>query len=157
LIGNSGAIHSGIWGLLIGGGGIGFGGLVAYFLLYMHRVVLHLLIISDVGMIFRIIIITNDPRKDIFIRSGLVLSIAIALHNFPSGIALGTSLVSTPDKFGTFFPLLLSTMLGISVGTILYVTFFEILKPEWQITGTVKGLLGLLFGLCLGGLYIVLL
>jgi hypothetical protein len=48
-------------------------------------------------------------------------------------------------------------MLGISVGTILYVTFFEILKPEWQKAGSVMGLLSILFGLCLGGLYIVLL
>ncbi|QGQ96615.1 hypothetical protein EHS13_17895 [Paenibacillus psychroresistens] len=131
MIGNSSAIHSGLWGFIIGGGGIGIGGLAAYFLLYLHRVILPLLIISAVGMIFtlvlfeivpesiqlggifltfigittgyilakqidrlfhRIIIITNDPRKDIYIRSGIVLTFAIALHNFPSGIALGSSL-----------------------------------------------------------------
>jgi ZIP family zinc transporter len=112
-------------GLIIGGGGIGFGGLAAYFILYIHRIILPLLIISAVGMIFtlvmfeiipesiqlggifftfigitagyimakqidrltyRIIIITNAPRKDTFIRSGLVLTFAIALHIFPSGI-----------------------------------------------------------------------
>lgn len=246
MIGNSSALHSVIWGLIIGGSGIGVGGLAAYFLLYIHRVILPLLIISAVGMIFtlvvfeilpesillggafftfmgitigfimakqmdrlthQIIIITNDPRKDSYIRSGIILTFAIALHNFPSGIALGTSLVSTPElakalsttmlvhaipegialgipfvlskispfaiimtalfialptgigtfigyMFGTLFPIILSLMLGLSIGTILYVTYFEILKPEWKKAQALHGFLGLLFGICLGAFYI---
>ncbi|WP_099157743.1 ZIP family metal transporter [Virgibacillus ndiopensis] len=40
----------------------------------------------------RITIITGSQQKDIFIRAGLLLAVSIALHNFPVGMALGSTI-----------------------------------------------------------------
>lgn len=39
----------------------------------------------------RVIIITDNPRKDLFIHTGLLLTLSISIHNFPMGIAFGSS------------------------------------------------------------------
>lgn len=39
----------------------------------------------------KITIITDSHQKDIFVRSGVLLTISIAIHNFPVGIALGST------------------------------------------------------------------
>jgi ZIP family zinc transporter len=100
------------------------------------------------------------------IPEGIALEIPFVLSKIsPIAVFITAIFVALPTglgtiigyKLGTFFPLLLSLMLGVSVGTILYVAFFEILKPEWQKAGAVHGLIGLLIGLCLGGFYLLLL
>ncbi|WP_235000444.1 ZIP family metal transporter [Virgibacillus dakarensis] len=40
----------------------------------------------------QITIITDSHQKDIFIRSGVLLALSIAVHNFPVGIALGPTI-----------------------------------------------------------------
>src|SRR5699024_5811259 len=40
----------------------------------------------------KITIITDSHQKDIFVRSGVLLTISIAIHNFPVGIALGPTI-----------------------------------------------------------------
>ncbi|SHL00879.1 ZIP family metal transporter [Desulforamulus aeronauticus] len=44
----------------------------------------------------RVVIITSNPRRSRFIRSGLWFALGIAIHNFPVGFAMGTSLVNQP-------------------------------------------------------------
>lgn len=39
----------------------------------------------------RVIVFTNDQKKDLFLHAGLVLGVNIALHNLPSGFVLGAS------------------------------------------------------------------
>ncbi|WP_194840961.1 ZIP family metal transporter [Filobacillus milosensis] len=43
-------------------------------------------------MFDKITIITDSHQKDMFIRSGVLLTISIAIHNFPVGVALGSTL-----------------------------------------------------------------
>ncbi|WP_227001829.1 ZIP family metal transporter [Virgibacillus necropolis] len=40
----------------------------------------------------KITIITDNHQKDIFVRSGVLLTMSIAIHNFPVGIALGSTI-----------------------------------------------------------------
>ncbi|WP_188453370.1 ZIP family metal transporter [Virgibacillus oceani] len=40
----------------------------------------------------KITIITDSHQKDIFVRSGVLLTMSIAIHNFPVGIALGPTI-----------------------------------------------------------------
>lgn len=44
----------------------------------------------------KVIIITSSPQKDLFLRTGVILSAAVAIHNFPTGIAMGASLTNSP-------------------------------------------------------------
>jgi ZIP family zinc transporter len=154
----------------------------------------------------RIVVITNSAQKDIFIRSGILLAFAVALHNLPSGISFGASLLSTPElakslavamivhaipegivlglpfvlaslppwtmlltsvvvgfptaigtilgyKFGMMIPGTLSFMLGIAVGTMLYITWFEILEPALKEIGQLKSVIGMFIGVIFGGVY----
>ncbi|MEW9502770.1 ZIP family metal transporter [Jeotgalibacillus marinus] len=39
----------------------------------------------------KITLITNSPEKDLFIHTGFLLSLSIAVHNFPLGMILGSS------------------------------------------------------------------
>lgn len=40
----------------------------------------------------KITIITSSHQKDMFVRSGVLLTVSIAIHNFPVGIALGPTI-----------------------------------------------------------------
>lgn len=44
----------------------------------------------------KIVIITGNPQRSLFIRSGILFALGIAIHNFPVGFALGTGLVNQP-------------------------------------------------------------
>ncbi|WP_404451227.1 iron permease [Virgibacillus necropolis] len=68
----------------------------------------------------KITIITNSHQKDIFVRSGVLLTISIAIHNFPVGIALGSTI-------GTDFGgLMLTTLVlhNIPEGIIIFTPLF---------------------------------
>lgn len=151
----------------------------------------------------RVFIMTNNPGQERLLQSGMLLAFAVGLHNFPTGMALGSSLMGTPQiarhlsfamvihsvpeglalglplalskvrpsailitavmvavptglgaglgyVFGIVFPSILSFMLGVAIGTIIYVTFFEILSPAWKESGARKGAIGFLCGWALG-------
>lgn len=82
----------------------------------------------------KITIITASPQKDILVRSGVLLTFSIAIHNFPVGIALGstlgtemgelllTSLVlhNIPEGMIVFVPLFLA---GFGLLTYVVITF----------------------------------
>lgn len=40
------------------------------------------------------VIITDNPNKSMFSRSGILLAIGVAIHNFPVGFAMGSGLVN---------------------------------------------------------------
>lgn len=81
----------------------------------------------------KITIITASHQKDIFVRSGVLLTLSIAIHNFPVGIALGptlgtdmgelllTTLVlhNIPEGMIVFTPLFLA---GFGILTYLFIT-----------------------------------
>lgn len=50
-----------------------------------------------------VIIITNDAKKDLFVHSCLFLTSRIALHNFPTGNALGDFRNSFTHIYKTIF------------------------------------------------------
>jgi zinc transporter, ZIP family len=105
------SIELGGWIILIIG--LGFGLVLFHFL---HQIMNN------------IMIITNSNRKEIFIRSGTLLAISIAIHNFPVGIALGSTLGT--DLGG----LMLTTLIlhnipeGIIVFTPLFLAGFGLLS-----------------------------
>jgi zinc transporter, ZIP family len=105
------SIELGGWIILI----IGFGfGLVLFH--FLHQIMNN------------IMIITNSNKKENFIRSGTLLAISIAIHNFPVGIALGSTLGT--DLGG----LMLTTLIlhnipeGIIVFTPLFLAGFGLLS-----------------------------
>jgi zinc transporter, ZIP family len=104
------SIQSGGWGILIIGVSMG---------LLLFRYIHHLM--------DKITIITDSHQKDIFIRSGVLLALSIAFHNFPVGIALGPTIGT---DFGS---LMLTTLIfhnipeGIIVFTPLFLAGFGIL------------------------------
>lgn len=58
-------------------------GITGFFLfLFIHR------------FMDNITIITNSHQKDIFVRTGVILAVSVAIHNFPVGIALGSTIGS---------------------------------------------------------------
>ncbi|GAB3807569.1 ZIP family metal transporter [Virgibacillus kimchii] len=75
----------------------------------------------------KITIITASHQKDIFVRSGVLLTFSIALHNFPVGITLGSTLGTEIGE------LMLTTLVlhkipeGIIVFTPLFLAGFGIL------------------------------
>lgn len=75
----------------------------------------------------KIIIITDSHQKDIFVRSGVLLTLSIAFHNFPVGVALGSTMGT---DFGN---LMLTTLIfhnipeGIIVFTPLFLAGFGII------------------------------
>lgn len=44
----------------------------------------------------RIVIITGDFQRSLFIRSGFLFAIAVAVHNFPIGLAMGAAMLNEP-------------------------------------------------------------
>ncbi|MFD2629078.1 ZIP family metal transporter [Oceanobacillus kapialis] len=77
-------------------------------------------------LIGKITIITDSHQKDIFVRSGLLLTLSIAFHNLPVGIALGSTIGTDFSDF------MLSTLIihnipeGIIVFTPLFLAGFGI-------------------------------
>lgn len=83
----------------------------------------------------KITIITASHQKDIFVRTGVLLTLSIAIHNFPVGIALGqtlgtemgnlilTTLVlhNIPEGIIVFTPLFLA---GFGILTFVFITVF---------------------------------
>lgn len=154
----------------------------------------------------RVIAITTGLRSDAWIRSGLLLSFAVALHNFPAGIALGSSLVNGPQLvqslsitmivhaipegialvlpfvmagmsnvaillvvivglptglgaclgylFGMIVPGFQALLLGVTVGTILYIAIVEMVIPAWKENGGSSVTAGMLIGGLLGAVLI---
>ncbi|MGP4074156.1 ZIP family metal transporter [Piscibacillus sp. B03] len=105
-------------------------------LIFFIGTIIGLLLFHSIHLVFdKIIIITDSPQKDIFVRSGVLLTISIALHNFPVGVALGptigtdigTSILSTlilhniPEGMIIFTPLFLA---GFGPVSWLLFTFF---------------------------------
>lgn len=83
----------------------------------------------------KITIITNSHQKDILVRSGVLLTFSIAIHNFPVGIALGTT------KGTEMGDLMLTTLVlhnipeGIIVFTPLFLAGFGVLT--WALFTTI--------------------
>ncbi|CAK6471648.1 Zinc transporter ZupT [Peribacillus frigoritolerans] len=42
-------------------------------------------------LMHKITIVTGNPQKDVFVQTGLLLSLSIAVHNFPIGVAIGAA------------------------------------------------------------------
>ncbi len=106
------------------------------------------------------------------------LSTALMVHTIPEGIALALPillggggfirvlfyavLVALPTGIGTMigfsmgnvYEAFFAVMLALSVGTILYVSFAEVLRPAIRDIGLGKGTLGLLYGWCIGLLFL---
>lgn len=242
----AGVVLTGLFGLFIGGSGIGAGGLLAYSIIHVRKKKIPVLVSAAVGTItafivleifpesvetggllitltgafagygltrkmdqffHQVFIITNNPQQELLLQSGMLLAFAVGLHNFPTGIALGSSLMNSPQIaqnvsiamvihsipeglalglplalskirplailitagivaiptglgaslgyiFGNIFPSALSFMLGIAIGTMIYVTFFEILRPAWKESGAQRGSVGFFVGWALGIVFI---
>ena len=55
------------------------------------------ILIHLVGRVFhRVVIITGDFQRSLFIRSSILFALGVAVHNFPVGIALGAGLFNEP-------------------------------------------------------------
>lgn len=157
----------------------------------------------------KVVIITSNPQKDLFLRTGVFLSIAVAIHNFPTGIAMGASFLNSPEagvqlaiamilhnipeglaigmplvlggisfffimfavifvavptsigtyigaQLGLVWPSFLGLLLGLAVGTLLYVTAFEIFKSALHAGGWRNCTYGLVAGLFLLILFFIL-
>ncbi|MDA8235300.1 MAG: ZIP family metal transporter [Clostridia bacterium] len=56
-----------------------------------------LILILQIERLFhRVVIITDNPQRSLFIRSGILFALGIAIHNFPVGFAMGAGLVNQP-------------------------------------------------------------
>lgn len=75
----------------------------------------------------KIIIITASHQKDIFVRSGVLLTFSIAIHNFPVGIALGPTMGTEIGELMLTTLVLHNIPEGIIVFTPLFLAGFGIL------------------------------
>lgn len=75
----------------------------------------------------KIVIITASYQKDIFVRSGVLLTFSIAIHNFPVGIALGPTLGTEIGELMLTTLVLHNIPEGIIVFTPLFLAGFGIL------------------------------
>ncbi|MBC2727418.1 MAG: ZIP family metal transporter [Desulfosporosinus sp.] len=63
-------------------------------------IIIGILMIIRLEIFFhKVVIITDNPSKSMFIRSGILLAIGVAIHNLPVGFAMGIGLVNY-DKIG---------------------------------------------------------
>ncbi|WP_430787472.1 ZIP family metal transporter [Virgibacillus flavescens] len=74
-----------------------------------------------------IIIITNSAQKDVFVRSGVLLTISIAIHNFPVGMALGPTIGTEIGSMMVTTLILHNIPEGIIIFTPLFLAGFGIL------------------------------
>ncbi|WP_040980487.1 MULTISPECIES: ZIP family metal transporter [Oceanobacillus] len=91
--------------------GVGIGGLLFQ---YIHK------------LMGKITIITDNHQKDIFVRSGVLLTISIAIHNFPVGIALGSTVGTETENIMLTTLLLHNIPEGIIIFTPLLLAGFGI-------------------------------
>lgn len=106
------------------------------------------------------------------------LSIAMMIHTIPEGIALALPIllaggdilrvlrysvvVAFPTGVGAMigfivgnvYEALFAILLALSVGTIVYVSFVEVLRPAIREIGCQRGVLAVLYGWCLGLLFL---
>lgn len=82
----------------------------------------------------KVTIITNSHQKDIFVRSGVLLTISIAIHNFPVGIVLGQTLGTEVGSVMLTTLLLHNIPEGIIIFTPLFLAGFGILT--WMLFTT---------------------
>lgn len=157
-----------------------------------------------------VIIITDNPQRSLFIRSGILFALGIAIHNFPVGFAMGAGLVNQPQAvfdlattmifhnfpeglamslplifaglnrvfipvaasivalpaglgsligsiLGIINPFILAFIFGIAIGTILFVTWHEILGHARKKVTWTSLLPSLGVGMLLGKLFTFLL
>lgn len=86
-------------------------------------------------MMEKVTIITDSHQKDIFVRSGVLLTISIAIHNIPVGIALGSTAGSDTEKIMLTTLLLHNIPEGIIIFTPLLLAGFGILS--WLLFTTI--------------------
>lgn len=68
------------------------------FIFTLMGIIVGILVISRIEHFFhRIVIITDNPRRSQFIRSGILLAIGVAIHNFPVGFAMGAGLANDSE------------------------------------------------------------
>ncbi|AGA68623.1 putative divalent heavy-metal cations transporter [Desulfitobacterium dichloroeliminans LMG P-21439] len=122
----------------------------------------------------KVVIITDNPRKSMFIRSGVLLALGVAIHNLPVGFALGTGLINNdkigldlattmllhnfPEGFAIALPLALSGLSPISIPIIAGIValpagFGALLGSSLGIINSV--LLAIFFGIAIGTIFLV--
>lgn len=138
-------------------------------------IVIGILVIVRVEHLFhRIVIITDNPRSSLFIQSGILLALGVAIHNFPVGFAMGAGLANKseigmdlatimlfhnlPEGFAISLPLIIGGLGGSIIPIIaaivslpaglgaLFGSSFQRVNP---------GLLSGLFGLAIGTIFYV--
>lgn len=133
-----------------------------------------LLIIRLEHFFHKVVIITDNPRKSMFIRSGILLAIGVAIHNLPVGFAMGSGLVNNgkigldlamtmlfhnfPEGFAITLPLALSGLSPISIP----ITSVIVALPAalGSFLGSSLGvinamLLAIFFGIAIGTIFLV--
>ncbi|WP_339215088.1 ZIP family metal transporter [Ornithinibacillus sp. FSL M8-0202] len=96
---------------------IQLGGWVIFALGTATGVILYLCIHRVINMIT---LVTNTQRKVLLLRTGVLLTISIAMHNFPVGLALGAAIGTEIGK-----PMLLTILLhNIPEGVIIFTPLF---------------------------------
>ncbi|MDA8229152.1 MAG: ZIP family metal transporter [Desulfitobacterium hafniense] len=133
-----------------------------------------LLILRVEHLFHKVVIITDNPRRSLFIRSGILLAFGVAIHNFPVGFAMGSGLINEekigmdlaitmllhnfPEGFAISLPLVLG---GLS-WMVIPVTAGIVAIPAGlgSFIGSSLGminpkLLGLLFGVAIGTIFLV--
>ncbi len=103
--------------LRLGGWGVFFVGAIAGITLF--RCIHHSL--------DKVTIITRSPQKDIFVRTGIILTISISVHNFPMGFVLGSNIGSELAGAMVLTLLLHNIPEGIIIFTPLFLSGFGIL------------------------------
>ncbi|HHY27841.1 MAG TPA: ZIP family metal transporter [Desulfitobacterium dehalogenans] len=122
----------------------------------------------------KVVIVADTPRKSMFIRSGILLAIGVAIHNLPVGFAMGSGLANNgkigldlaitmlfhnfPEGFAISLPLALSRLSPISVPVIsgivaLPAAFGSFLGSSLGIVSMVT--LSVFFGIAIGTIFLV--
>ncbi|WP_298196961.1 ZIP family metal transporter [Desulfosporosinus sp.] len=138
-------------------------------------IILGILLIIRLELFFhKVVIITDNPRKSMYIRSGILLAIGVAIHNLPVGFAMGTGLTNYenigldlaitmllhnfPEGFAILLPLALS---GLSFTSIpLTASIVALPAAIGAFLGSSLGiinpkLLSIFFGIAIGTIFMV--
>lgn len=150
---------------------ISTGGLIATVI----GVILGVLLIIRLEQFFhKVVIITDTPRQSMFIRSGILLAIGVAIHNFPVGFAMGSGLVNNgkigldlamtmlfhnfPEGFAITLPLALSGLSPVSVPIISGIVALPAALGSFlgSSLGVINPmLLAIFFGIAIGTIFLV--
>ncbi|MPL74986.1 Zinc transporter ZupT [bioreactor metagenome] len=122
----------------------------------------------------KVVIITNNPQKSVFIRSGILLAIGVAIHNLPVGFAMGSGLVNNgemgmdlaiamllhnfPEGFAITLPLALSGLSPVSIPITAGIVALPAALGSFlgSSLGSINStLLALLFGIAIGTIFSV--